>query len=112
MTKLPSAFEAVGRSHPKVMKAYEALATAAHEAGPLDERTRRLVKLAIAVGARMEGAVRSHARQARDVGVTSKEMDHVVLLALTTIGLPSAVAARTWVQSALGARGQRATKSR
>jgi len=101
MTELPEPFQRLREEHPTVHQAYEALAKAAHESGPLDERTRRLVKLAISVGARLEGAVRSHAWQARDVGVSDAEMDHVVLLSLTTIGLPSMVAARTWVASAL-----------
>jgi alkylhydroperoxidase/carboxymuconolactone decarboxylase family protein YurZ len=99
--KLPQPFEDVQSHHPKVLQAYEALASAAHEAGPLDERTRRLVKLAIAVGARLEGAVRSHTWQAKERGISEAEIDHVVLLSLTTIGLPSMVAARTWVASAL-----------
>ena len=101
MKKLPEPFQKLGRDHPKVQQAYEALAAAAHESGPLDERTRRLVKLAVSVGARLEGAVRSHAWQARDAGISEAEIDHVVLLSLTTIGLPSMVAARTWVASAL-----------
>jgi alkylhydroperoxidase/carboxymuconolactone decarboxylase family protein YurZ len=45
--------------------------------------------------------VRSHTWQARQAGVTEAEMDQVVLLSLTTIGLPSMVAARTCVASAL-----------
>jgi hypothetical protein len=57
MRELPEAFQKFSREHPKVHQAYEALAAAAHESGPLDERTRRLVKLAISVGARLEGAV-------------------------------------------------------
>jgi 4-carboxymuconolactone decarboxylase len=101
MSELPEAFQKFSREYPKIHQAYEALAAAAHESGPLDERTRRLVKLAISVGARLEGAVRSHTWQAREAGVTEAEMDHVVLLSLTTIGLPSMVAARTWVASAL-----------
>jgi 4-carboxymuconolactone decarboxylase len=99
--KLPEAFETIRRDHPGVLQAYEALASAAHDAGPLDERTRRLVKLAIAIGARLEGGVRSHTWQAKEAGLSEAEMDHVVLLSLTTIGLPSMVAARTWVASAL-----------
>lgn len=102
MDELPQPFQDFNRDHPSVAKAYEALASAAHEAGPLDERTRRLVKLAIAVGGRLEGAVRAHARQARAAGVPNEELDHVVLLALTTIGLPSTIAARTWVRNELG----------
>ncbi len=101
MREMPEPFQKFEREHAKVHQAYEALAAAAHESGPLDERTRRLVKLAISVGARLEGAVRSHAWQAKDVGVPEAEIDHVVLLSLTTIGLPSMVAARTWVASAL-----------
>ena len=101
MTKLPEPFQKLRQDHPRVHQAFEALAKAAHESGPLDDRTRRLVKLAISVGARLEGAVRSHTWQAKDAGVSEAEMDHVVLLSLTTIGLPSMVAARTWVASAL-----------
>ena len=101
MRKLPQTFEKFSRDYPKVHEAYQDLAKAAHESGPLDQRTRRLVKLAISVGARLEGAVRSHTWQAREAGATDAEMDHVVLLSLTTIGLPSMAAARSWVASAL-----------
>lgn len=102
MEELPQPFQDFRAQFPQVAQAYEALAAAAHEAGPLDERTRRLVKLAIAVGGRLEGAVRAHARLARQAGLSQAELDHVVLLALTTIGLPSTVAARTWIRDELG----------
>ncbi len=101
MSELPQPFQDFNKNFPRVAEAYEALAAAAHQGGPLDERTRRLVKLAIAIGGRLEGAVRAHARQAREKGVTDAELDHVVLLALTTIGLPSTVAARTWIRDEL-----------
>lgn len=101
MRELPPAFRQFSADYPKMREAYERLAKAAHEAGPLDDRSRHLVKLAIAVGARLEGAVRSHVWQAKEAGISEAELDHVVLLALTTIGLPSMVAARTWVKAAL-----------
>jgi alkylhydroperoxidase/carboxymuconolactone decarboxylase family protein YurZ len=101
MSELPQPFQDFNTNFPRVAEAYEALATAAHEAGPLDERSRRLVKLAIAIGGRLEGAVRAHARQAKEQGMSDAELDHVVLLALTTIGLPSSVAARTWIRDEL-----------
>ncbi len=99
--ELPQPYQDFTKQHPKIAEAYEALGSATHEAGPLDDRTRRLIKLAIAVGGRLEGAVRAQARQARAMGVSNEELDHVVMLALTTIGLPSTVAARTWVLDAL-----------
>jgi alkylhydroperoxidase/carboxymuconolactone decarboxylase family protein YurZ len=102
MTELPQPFQEFRRDFPDVAQQYEALAAAAHSGGPLTDRERRLVKLAIAIGGRLEGAVRAHARQAAEKGVSTAELDHVVLLALTTIGLPSTVAARSWIQDELG----------
>lgn len=67
-------------------------------AGPLDAKTQRLLKLAIAIGAMREGAVHSGVRKAGDVGATLAEMEQVVALAASTIGLPATVAAWTWVK--------------
>ncbi len=99
--ELPQPYQDFTKQYPDIAEAYEALGSATHDAGPLDDRTRRLIKLAIAVGGRLEGAVRAQARQARAMGISDAELDHVVLLALTTIGLPSTVAARSWIRDAL-----------
>jgi 4-carboxymuconolactone decarboxylase len=66
--------------------------------GPLDERTARLVKLGIALGAQAEGAVRSHARRALSEGESREEVRHVGLLALTTIGFPHTIAGLGWIE--------------
>ncbi len=44
MAKLPKAFETFRRRYRSVYEAYEALGGATHEAGPLDQKTRELVK--------------------------------------------------------------------
>ena len=98
MVKLPRAFQTFQRRHPKLFQAYEALGGVAHESGPLDAKTRELVKLGMAIGGRLEGAVRSHAHRALEAGATPKEIEHVVLLAVTTSGFPTAVAAFTWIE--------------
>ena len=98
MPYLPELYTGFRHQFPAVDAAYEALALACHEAGPLDEKTRRLVKLGIAVGAQSEGAVRSHARKAMEAGATREEVRHAVLLALTTIGFPHMSAALRWVE--------------
>ena len=67
--ELPSGASEVARAYPAVWTAYAALGKAAAEAGPLDERTRRLVKLALSIGASSEGAVHSHARRALKEGI-------------------------------------------
>ena len=104
MAKLPRAFQTFQRRYSKVFKAYESLGGVAHESGPLDAKTRELVKLGMAIGGRLEGAVRSHAHRALEVGATPREIEHVVLLAITTTGFPTAVAAFTWIEQLLGSR--------
>jgi alkylhydroperoxidase/carboxymuconolactone decarboxylase family protein YurZ len=72
--------------------------------GPLDAKTQRLLKLAIAIGAMREGAVHSGVRKAGDAGVTVAEMEQIVALAASTIGLPAAVAVWSWVREEAAGR--------
>jgi AhpD family alkylhydroperoxidase len=101
MTELPKPFKKFTEDYPKVADAYEKLGSEIHSAGPLDEKTRALVKLSISVGSRMEGAVHSHTRKALDAGCSKEEIKHAVLLSLPTIGLPNMMAAMTWVNDIL-----------
>lgn len=97
MAAVPKRFKKFTQDYPQVAKAYEELGDAVHSAGPLDEKTRALIKLAISTGARLEGAVHSHARKALKAGCTPEEMRQVALLSLPTIGLPSMMAALSWI---------------
>ena len=63
---LPEIYQEFRQQFPEIAAAYGDLAVKCHEAGPLDEKTRRLVKLGVAVGVNSEGGVRSHARRALD----------------------------------------------
>ena len=102
MTDLPTTSAgALETSFPEVWKTYQALGQACSEAGPLDARTRRLLKLALALGATSEGAVHSHVRQALDEGIPEEELQHVALLAITTLGFPAAMAGFSWVSDLL-----------
>lgn len=97
MPKAPQAHqEFVGR-YPQLGQAWELIAKAGQE-GPLDERTVRLLKLAVALGAMREGAVHSSVRKALAMGITREEIEQVVALSAGTLGLPSVVAVHTWVQ--------------
>ena len=86
---------------PEIGKAYEQLGSAVHGAGPLDAKTRALIKVAISTGRGLEGAVHSHVRKALDAGCSRAEIEHTVLLAMPTIGLPSTMAALTWIRDVL-----------
>jgi alkylhydroperoxidase/carboxymuconolactone decarboxylase family protein YurZ len=86
---------------PGVADAWESMGAAARDAGPLDERTCRLVKLGIAIGAQHVGAVHAAVRRARGAGVPDEEIEQTVALAASTIGGPHAAAAWSWVDEAL-----------
>ena|ERR1700732_3712009 len=99
---LPKSVTDFKGKYPAVWDAFAKLGENCHESGPLDERTRRLVKLGIADAHRHEGAVHSAVRNAVKSGVSVEEMFHVAILAVTTIGWPTAYAAMTWIDDAVG----------
>jgi 4-carboxymuconolactone decarboxylase len=101
MARLPKAYENFKRAYPKIWQAYDRLGAAVHDSGPLDKKNRELLKLGMAIGARLEGAVHSHTRRALEAGATAQEIYHVVLLSLTTLGFPLTIAALTWVEDDL-----------
>jgi AhpD family alkylhydroperoxidase len=99
---LPEVYQDFQRQFPEIAKAYDDLAVQCHDWGPLDKRTRQLIKLGIAIGQNSEGAVKSHARRALDTGITAEELRHSVLMALTTAGYPTMIAAMKWVDEVIG----------
>ncbi len=96
--KLPDFLEGVIKQYPEVWKAYQDFGEACSNAGPLDEKTVRLVKLALAVGAKSEGAVHSHTRRALKQGISPEELRQVALLAVTSIGWSPSMASLSWIQ--------------
>ena len=100
MPKPSSSAEQIRTQYPEVWKRFTDLADACHSAGPLEEKTRRLVKLALALAAGSEGGTHSAVRHAKEGGVTAKEMEHVVILSITTIGFPAAGRALSWIHDA------------
>jgi 4-carboxymuconolactone decarboxylase len=59
MSYLPDIYQRFEQAFPEVHAAHQELAGTCYQAGPLDARSARLVKLGIAIGAQAEGAVRS-----------------------------------------------------
>ncbi len=94
---VPKRYKMFKENYSDVANAYEAMGDAVHQAGPLDEKTRALIKVAISTGARLEGAVHSHTRKALKAGCSADEIRHVVMLSLPTVGLPTMMAALSWV---------------
>lgn len=97
-TDLPSTAGDLAEQYPNVWDGYASLGKAASEAGPIDGETKRLVKLALAVGTQSEGAVHSHVRRAKEEGVDPEALRHVALLSIPTMGFPQAMAAMSWIE--------------
>jgi 4-carboxymuconolactone decarboxylase len=95
---LPEIYLDFEKEYPDIGKIYAELAQTVHEWGPLDAKTRRLVKLGVAIGLSSEGGVRSHVRRALSEGITEQEIRHAILMAFTTAGFPTMIAALKWAQ--------------
>lgn len=96
--ELPATPTELADEHPEVWERYADLGEACADAGPIDEETRRLVKLALAVGAQSEGGVHSHVRRGLDEGVDPDALEQVAILSITTLGFPQAMAALSWIE--------------
>jgi alkylhydroperoxidase/carboxymuconolactone decarboxylase family protein YurZ len=104
---IPKKYLRMHAEHPDLMRAYEALGEATRAAGPLSPREIALVKLAISIGAGVEGAAHSHCRKAVESGCSAEDLHHVAILAAPTIGFPSMMRARGWVEDVVGEAAKR-----
>lgn len=66
-------FGALGQKHPKMLEAYGALNKAA-AAEALDEKTRELIAIAVAITTRCESCISVHAEAAAKAGATESEI--------------------------------------
>lgn len=95
----PRTYEEFSTIFPELIQAWEIMSLAGQN-GPLDPKTVRLIKLAVAVGAMRRGAVRANARKALAIGITKEELRQIITLASGTLGMPSTVAVYSWIRDA------------
>jgi alkylhydroperoxidase/carboxymuconolactone decarboxylase family protein YurZ len=108
MKELPRPFQRFQERYPELEKLHADLSRALDGLGPLDARARRLIHLGIAIGQQSFGGVKSHARRALDEGFRPEELRQAALLAMTTAGFPSMIAALEWVEAVILERGESA----
>lgn len=84
--------------YPEVMTAVENLGTTVREAGPLATKTTELILLGVAASTQSTGAVHSHARRALAAGASRAEIEHALLVLISTIGFPKVAAALAWIK--------------
>lgn len=77
-------------NHEEIYDAYESFGRLVHEkGGPLDEKTRWLIKVALSAGCKNEFSLRTHIQKALKTGCTEEEIEHTLLLVAPTAGFPT-----------------------
>ena len=99
--KPPRPWRHVKARYPGVVEAYDGLREACNAAGPLDETTIALVKLAVSIGAGANRTVHMHAKKALRAGASPDALRQIALVAMPTIGLPAALDALRWVDESI-----------
>ena len=90
MKDLHEIFTEFKQDFPKVYADHEALGREIHEkSGPLPEKLRWLVKIAISSASNRLIALETHIIKAREAGVSDEEIKHVLLMLITTVGFPA-----------------------
>jgi AhpD family alkylhydroperoxidase len=82
---------ALRRAIPGVYDGYRQMHAAAYAAGALDEKTKELIALAIAVSKECDGCIASHARGAARTGATEAEVAEALGVTITMNGGPATV---------------------
>ncbi len=101
MSRLPKPYQQFRSEHPDVYAAYEALGVRAAESGPLEAKTRELIRLGMAAANRSESGVQSHTHRALESGASQQEIEHALVLGINTLGFSTMMAALTWAHEAI-----------
>lgn len=89
--------------HGEIYEAYEHFGKTVHEkGGPLDEKTRWLIKIACSVCCQYENALITHMLKAMHAGCKKEEIEHAILLTAPTCGFPKMMHAMLIFRDVLG----------
>lgn len=90
-------------NHGDIYESYQEFGKKIHnEGGPLDEKTKRLIKVAISATIQNEYSLTTHIKKALRCGCTMEEIEHTILLVAPTVGFPAMMKALISVREELG----------
>ncbi len=79
----------LNKNHNEIYEAYQKYGKLVHEkGGPLDEKTRWLIKVALSTDCQNQYSLRTHILKALKSGCTKEEIEHAILLVGPTSGFP------------------------
>ncbi|SDI96198.1 carboxymuconolactone decarboxylase family protein [Pseudomonas abietaniphila] len=83
LPNIKKAFADLGKSNPKMVKAYMALGEAAAENNVLDVKTRELIAIAVAITTRCDSCIGVHTDAAIKAGATREEIAATLATAIS-----------------------------
>jgi alkylhydroperoxidase/carboxymuconolactone decarboxylase family protein YurZ len=90
MEDIHKIFSEFKKEFPGVHQHHEALGREIHEkGGPLSEKSRWLIKIAISASCNHKRALETHLQKAMAAGVNEDEIKHALLLLIPTVGFPA-----------------------
>ena len=88
-TGKPETLSDFEKHFPEIWKAYGWLRDACDHEGPLDEKTRELVKIGMETAGGRKGGLAAHIHRARRAGAAKGEILQAILLATPLVGMPA-----------------------
>ncbi len=83
-------FSEFKKEFPEIHEKHAALGEAVHQkGGPLSEKTRWLIKIAISATGNHKRALETHIHRASAAGVSEEDIKHALLLLIPTAGFPT-----------------------
>ena len=90
MEDIHEIFSQFKEEFPSVHQKHEALGKEVHKkGGPLPEKSRWLIKIAISAACDHKRALETHISKARAAGINDDEIKHALLLLIPTTGFPA-----------------------
>ena len=90
MKEMHEAFKMFKKEFPSINEAHETMGQEIHEkGGPLPEKCRWLIKVAVSGATGHSLALETHIAKAREAGATDAEIKHALLLIIQTTGFPT-----------------------
>ena len=90
MKDLHPIFTKFKKEFPEIHAGNEALGREIHVgSGPLPDKTRWLLKIAISAASQHMIALETHIEKGKEAGLTDKEIGHALLMLIQTVGFPA-----------------------
>ncbi len=90
MNEIKENFKYFINEHKEIYDAYSNYGKLVHEkGGPLDAKTRALLKVSTSSVVSNKYALETHIRKAFDASCTKEEIEHVILLTAPSVGFPN-----------------------